>query len=153
MRKTINICIVFILNILFINLIQSLYLFAEVNFNIIPFYFTYISWIVLAYLNVNFIYKKRTDDIVFLATLTLLVSIVLSLVVNLFDLAGGIYIIDGSSNTFIKNLVLSLLSYNTVDTTIIMILSLIISFIIDFKNESNWKKISNFHSKLLSFKF
>ena len=140
MRKTINICVVFILNILFINLIQSLYLFAEVNFNIIPFYFTYISWIVLSYLNVNFIYKKRTDDIVFLATLTLLVSIVLSLVVNLFDLAGGIYIIDGSSNTFIKNLMLSLLSYNTVDTTIIMILSLIISFIIDFKNRSNWKK-------------
>ncbi len=80
-------------------------------------------------------------------------SIVLSLVVNLFDLDSGIYIIDGSSNTFIKNLMLSLLSYNTVDTTIIMILSLIISFIIDFKNKSNWKKISNFHSKLLSFKF
>lgn len=153
-NKLLKVSVVFLLNILFINVIQSIYLFVEVNFlsKFIPFYFyTYLFWIVLAYVNVKFIYKKRTNNIFLLSTLTLLLCIFVSFLVNTFGIAGGISIIEGSSNSFIKDLFLSLISYNTTDIIIVMTLSLFISILLDWKNKSNWtkfdlsKEISNFN--------
>lgn len=139
LNKIIKIGFLSIVNVILINFVQSVYLFIDVNFLSISPIFVYICWITLAFINVSIIYKKQRENLLQLSILNVLLSIAIGYTLNFFDLAGGIYILEGSSNSIIKNLGLSLIAYNTWDILIVMILSLFVSIILDFRNKSTLK--------------